>query len=495
VQPDHTFSEMSFLSRGNHLSLHPMSSVRDEPASLRGREFHQELQLDHLLRDPLLALSRSSNNSLGVKRKLDTPHTPSFTVEEPIAREVYTDAHNSGNASPEPGTKRRKTSSLSVSIPYTWSESGVNNLDESSGLEQYLLNIMHVGLDPQTLSSEISKSVLARRYWSLSELWVLLWKRKAFWPNKTENKKQDSTEPNIEQKAEAEVAPENPQENITPDNSVEVSQTHTEVPNAAPKTVIETACTANSDRLEQHSVLEQQDTLAQEKDEVLQMSDRKSCLNAATNVVEATNNQNCSTDTLKEDNCEFPSLEGPGDNSASPAPTLEVQQGHVPSIDIYEISRVIDDDEFYHTLDAAYDAIMSPGLAAEVASNIQQLIAFHELDGTFGVTSRPQPIQNADYVDLTQDIEEGEPEGLATVSENTIQDNHDARLPEPSQQHELPMQHSNEPLFHQSNGLSGQLPWLATEYVQPTLRTSPEIIARQSQLPGICEFWRQNRLY
>ncbi|KAJ5565938.1 hypothetical protein N7535_007576 [Penicillium sp. DV-2018c] len=493
VQSDHTFSEMSFLSRGNHPSLHH----RDGSASEHERECHQELQSDHRLRDSKLGLSHSSNNSLRVKRKLDISHEPSFTVEEPNASKVSADAHKSQNATPEPPTRRRKTLSRSPSIPYTWSESDADGVDES-GLEQYLLNIMHVGLDHHTLCPEDSKPVLARRLWSLSELWVLLWERKAFWPNETVNEKQGSPGPKVEQQAAAEVASEKPQENISPDNqdSVKVSQRCAEMPKSTPKPMDETACTASSDGLEQHSFLGPEDNVEQEKDETVQSSVRKEYLNVASNVAAASNNHHRSTETWNEDNCEFAPLGGPGDDSAFPTPTLGTQQVHVPDIDIYEISQVDDDNEFYHTLDAAYNAIMSPGLAAEIAPDLQQLFAFHELDGPLGVPSCPQPTRTAGHVDQTRDTEEEESKDLATVSENTIQpENHDSRPPEPCQRHQQSFEHSNYPIFHQNNDLSDQLPWLATEYVEPTLRALPENNTRTSQHPDICEFWRQNRLY
>ncbi|KAJ5124248.1 uncharacterized protein N7515_008073 [Penicillium bovifimosum] len=456
----------------------------------------QENKFQNSASEPQTKRKKASSRSpslRGMKRKLDTSHSPSFTVKEPNAREVSTDVHGFQNAASEPHTKRRKTSSRSPSVPYTSSESDVGGLDESRGIEQYLLDILHAGLGHQALCSEDSKPVLARRYWSLSELWVLLWERQPFWSNETGNEIQASHEPTPEQPAAAEVTPEKLQENDSPGipDSVEASQSHTEMSNPTPKTMVETASTASSDGLEQHSVLGPQGNAAQEENEALQISDRKGYLNVASNVAEASNKQYFYTETWNEDNCESP-LEGPGDDSASPAPTLEVQQVPVPNIDIYEISQIDDDDEFYHTLDVAYDEITSPGLMAKVA-NLQRSIAKNGLDG-----SRPQPTQNADYLDefdVTEDTEEGEPKELATVSENTIQDNHGSRPPEPCQQHEEPLQYSNYPLFHQSNELSGEWPWLAREYAQPTFPSSPEINARLSRFPGIRGFWRQNRLY
>lgn len=470
---------MKFLSRGNNLSPYPMSTARDTLDGQDEREYHpQAPQFDDSTHGSKFGMSHSNNKLLDVERQLDAPVTPLFTPEEAPVSETSPVSSHSRSASPMPHNKRRKISKHSSSIPYTWIETGVVNTEQSDSLEQHLLNLLHVGLYPQALCSEITNSVLARRYWSLAELWVLLEERKASWSNEAGNKK----------RASPEAAPQEVPE-ITAPNHLDIVNFGTvqdEMSKQFPDSNVacETACSVNNDLPQQASVVEQQ------QDGPGQASDKPGCLNIQAG--RTSNSQDRFMNTLNEDHCEPFPQESAEDEVLFPTSVPEVKQPHMSDIEFYELGRVDDDDDdvFYRTLDAAYCAIVRPQVAAEVATNLQQLLESPELNGT-RLPNTPESTGIRDPDIPTRQVEVGEPEHLATVSQDVIQDRYDERPPEPSSHQNLPTSHSNDPCLDQNN----DFPWLTTGYGQSQLRASTGTDAQQSQPPGLSDFWRQNKLY
>lgn len=354
----------------------------------------------------------------------------------------------------------------------------VDTTEQSDALEQHLLSLLHVGVYPQALCPEITNTVLARRYWSLAELWELLEERKAAWPNEA-GKKRASPESNMRQPVEAEPAPQ-VSEIIASDHLdiVNVGSVQDEMSKQSLDWNIacETARSVNDDPPEQPSVLKQQ------QDGPLQASGEPGCVS-----FEATwpsNSPDRFIDILNEDRCEpFPE-ESAEDAVLFPASVPEVKQPHMSDTEFYELDRLDDDDTFYRTVDAAYRAIVRPEVAAEVASGLQQLLESPELNGN-EVPDSPESDTP------TRQVETADSEHLATVSRDIIQDRYDERPPEPSFQHELPTSHSNDHCVSQNN----DLPWLTTGYGRSQPRASTEINTRQGQPPGLSDFWRQNKLY
>lgn len=478
AESDLAFSDMNFLSRKNNLSPYPTSAARD---TLDGQyeEYHpQALQFDDAGNDTRLDMSHSNNKLLGVKRQLGASLTPLFKFDKAPASEISAVCSHSHSASPVFHSKRRKITKKSSSIPYTWTGTEVDATEQSDALEQHLLNLLHVGVYPQALCSEITNTVLAR-YWSLAELWELLEERKAAWSHEAGNKKRASPEANMRQPAAAEAAPQEVSETIAPDHLdiVNASSVQNEISKQSPDSNIacETARSVNDDR-EQPSVLEQQ------PDGPLQASAELGCVNSE--AVRTSNSPDRFIDVLNEDQCEPCPQESAENAVLFPAAVLDVKQPHMSDTEFYELGRLDDDDVFYRTLDTAYRAIVCPEAGAEVASDLQQLIESPELNGNELPDSPESDIH-------TRQAEAGDPEHLATVSRDIIQDRCDERPYEPSFQHELPTSHSNDPCVGQNNGL----PWLAAGYGQSQPRASTGIGTRQSQPPGLSDFWRQNKLY
>ncbi|CAI7670424.1 unnamed protein product [Penicillium discolor] len=479
AESDLAFSEMNFLSRRNNLSPYPTSTARD---TLDGQyeEYHpQALQFDDTENDTKLDMPRSNNKLLGVKRQLGTSLTPLFTFDKAPASEISAVSRDSRSASPVSHSKRRKITNESSSIPYTWTGAEVDTTEPSDALEQHLLNLLHVGVYPQALFSEITNTVLARRYWSLAGLRELLEERKAAWSNETGNKKRASPETNMRQPAAAEAAPQEVCEIIAPGHLdiVNVGSVQNEMSKQSPGSNIacETARSLNDDPPEQPSVLEQR------SDRPLQASDEPGCVNLEASRASISSDR--FIDILNADQCEPFSQESAEDAILFPASVPDVKQPPMSDTEFYELGR-LDDDVFYRTLDAAYRAIVRPEVAAEVASNLQQLLESPELNGN--------ELPNSPESDIpTRQVETGDPGHLATVSRDIIQDRYDERPPEPSFQHELPTSHSDDPSVGQNN----DLPWLTTGHGRSQPRASTEIDTRQSRPPGLSDFWRQNKLY
>ncbi|KAJ5520157.1 hypothetical protein N7463_000610 [Penicillium fimorum] len=484
AEPDLAFSEMNFLSRRNNLSPYPPSTARDTLDGHHEREHYpQEQQFDDPAHDS--KLSHSNSSLFDVKLQLDSSVTPLFTFEKAPVGEISPVSNHSRGGSPESHHKRRKTSKQSSSIPHNWAATEVDNTEQSHALEQHLLNLLRAGLYPQAVCSEITNTVLARRYWSLAELWVLLEERKASWSSETGNKRRASSEADMRHRAAAEAAPQEVPEIVVPDNLdvVNVGGMQNEMFKQSPDfhVTCETACSVNNGLPQQPSVLEQQ------QDGPCQASNKLGGLNPQ---AVSTSSQYRFIDILNEDQCEPLPHESTEDEVLFPVSVLEVEQLHMSDIEFYELNRVDDDDLFYRTLDAAYHAIVDPGVAAEVASDLQQLLESPELNGA-DLPNTPESTGVRDSDIPTRRVEAGESERLTTASQAIIEEWVDERPPEPSCQQKLPTSHSGDPCVDQNN----DLPWLTTGYGQSQPRGSTEFDARQSQPPGLSDFWRQNKLY
>ncbi|KAF7521811.1 hypothetical protein PCG10_007908 [Penicillium crustosum] len=478
-ESDLAFSEMNFLSRRNNLSSYPTSTARDTLDGQYEGYHPQALQVDDTGNNTKLDTSRSNNKLLGVKRQLGASLAPLFTFNKTPASEISAVSNHSRSASPVSHSKRRKITKESSSIPYTWTGTKVDTTEQSDALEQHLLSLLHVGVYPQALFSEITNTVLARRYWSLAELWEILKERKAAWSNEAGNKRRASPEANLRQPAAAEAAPQEISEIVAPDHLdiVNVGSAQNEMSKQTPGSNIacETARSVDDDPPDQPSVLEQQSSRP------LQASDEPGCVNLES--ARTSNSPNRFIDILNEDQCEPFPQESAQDAVLFPAFVPEVKQPPMSDTEFYELGR-LDDDVFYRTLDAAYRVIVRPEVAAEVASDLQQLLESPELNSNELPDSPESDIP-------TRQVEAGDPEYLAMVSRDIIQDRYDERPPEPSSQHELPTSYSGDPCVGQNN----DLPWLTTGYGRSQPRASTEIDTRQSQPPGLSDFWRQNKLY
>ncbi|KAJ6178852.1 hypothetical protein N7519_009313 [Penicillium mononematosum] len=485
AESDLAFSEMNFLSRRSNLSPYPMSTARETLDGQHEREYHpQEVQFDDPAHDSKLGTSHSDNKLVDVKRKLDASVMPLFAFEEAPVSEMYPVSGHSRSASPMPHNKRRKISKQSSSIPYTWTETEVDDTEQSDALEQHLLNLLHVGVYPQGLCSETKNTVLTGRYWSLAELWELLEERKTSWSSEAGRQNRTSPEANTAQLAAVKASPQEvPKVTAADDLDVHNAgsvQNETSKQSADSDIACEMGCSVNSPP-KQPSVLEQQ------QDGPHEASDKPGCLSLQAS--RALNSPDRFIDTLNEDHGEPSHQESAEDAVLFPA-LPDVEQPHMSDIEFYELGRVDDDDVFYRTLDAAYCAIVRPEVVAEVASDLQQLLESPELNGN-DLPNTPEPTSIREPDIPTGQVEGAEPEHLVTASQDIIQDGYDGRPSEPSCKQKLSTSHSNDPCVDQNN----DLPWMATGYGQTQPRASTGIDAGHAKPPGLSGFWRQNRLY
>ncbi|KAI3084980.1 hypothetical protein CBS147339_1230 [Penicillium roqueforti] len=473
---------MNFLSRRNNPSPYPMSTARDTLDGQNGREHHpRELQFAYPAHDSRINRSHLGNRFLDVERQLDVPVTPLFTFEKAPVSEMSAVSGHSWGTSSMFHNKRRKTSKQSSSIPYTWAETEVDPTEQIDALEQHLLSLLHVGVYPQALCSNITNTVSGRRYWSLAELWELLKERKASWSNEAGNKKRTSPEANMGQVAASEAVPQEIPEIVASDtlDLANVSSVQNEISEQSPDSNVacETVRSVNNRPQQQPPILEQQ------QDRPCQASDRPDCLNHQVAMI--SNIPDRSIDIWGEDQCEPFSHESGEHAVLFPAFAPEVKQPHISDIEFYELDRVDDDDEFYRTLDAAYCAIVRPEVAAGVASNLQRSLESPELGNN--IPNSPESTGIRDYDIPTRQAEAGELEHLATVSQDIIEERYDEWPAKPSHQNKPPTSHSNYPGVDPNN----DMPWLTTGYGKPLTGND----AQQSQHPEIPDFWRQNKLY
>ncbi|KZN87263.1 hypothetical protein EN45_058210 [Penicillium chrysogenum] len=484
TESDLAFSEMNFLSRRNNLN-HPISTVRETLDGQHEREYHPQVQFDDPAHDCNLGTSHSIHKLVDVKCKLDDSAMPLFAFEEAPASEISPVFGHSRSASPMPPNKRRKISKQSSSIPYTWTETEIDDTEQSDALEQHLLNLLHVGVYPQALCSEIKNTVLTGQYWSLAELWELLKERKASWSNEAGRQIRASPEASTGQLAAVDASLQEVREVIAPGHSDVPSagsvQNEMSKQSADSNVACETACSVNSPP-KQSSGLEQQ------QDRPHEASDKPGppSLQAA----RTSNSPDRFIDTLNEDQGEPSHQESAEDAVHFPASVPDVEHPHMSDIEFYELGRVDDDDVFYRTLDAAYCAIVSPEVAAEVASDLQELLESPELNGN-DLPNTPESTNIREPDIPTGQAEVAEPEYLVKVSQDIIQNRYDGRPSEPSCQRKLSTSHLNDPCVDQNN----ELPWVATGYGQTQPRASTGIDAGQAKPPGLSGFWRQNRLY
>ncbi|KAJ5780551.1 hypothetical protein N7457_005711 [Penicillium paradoxum] len=485
AESDLAFSEMAFLPRRNNPSPDPTWTHKDDHGGRHDGDCDQQelLLKDSLDNCPKLAMTRPGNNWLGGKRKR-------VISEEAPLHEISSASPRLGNVSPNSPNKRRRTSQ-SPSIPYTWSESDTDSIAQGNALEQYLLNLMHVGMDLQTLCTEISNPGLTKQYWSLSELWVLLCERKASWPSEIRNETRTSPGTNTDQHATGRITPQ-----VQPEM---IELTHLHSPGAdsmnngisqqflEPYTSIETPsgvnrCLPEQDTLPERGKYPKKNQDSGQSDNGLpQNLDRKSCFNVPTHAPTLSDSQTRSTDLLNEDRYELFSPKKADKETISPAILSEVRQPPASDIEFYDLSQVDDDEVFYHTLDAAYHAIVHPEVAAEVASDLQELLASPGM--TVNPYSEVRLLDPKDRGRQARATRNGPPKHQTKKE--------DARPSEPFLEENFPMHHLNGVSFDGSN----DLPWLDTGHRQPQLCSTTGIIARRSQPPGLCEFWRQNRLY
>ncbi|OQE37181.1 hypothetical protein PENCOP_c010G03640 [Penicillium coprophilum] len=497
MECDLAFSEMKFLSRRKNLSPYPPSTAKDTLDGQHETEYcPQEQQYDNPVHDPELKIPPPNSKSLDVERQLDSSVPPLFTFEEALASETSPISSHPRGKSPKFPNKRRKTSKQSSSIPYTWTETDVGNTEQSHALEQHLLSLLHVGVYPQALCSEMTKTVLVRRYWSLAELWALLEERKISWSNETGNKKRGSPKANTGQvvavEAETEAAGQEVLEDIPPDylDPVNFGTVQSEMSKKSQDLDVAYETTSSVS----HSLPQQPSVSEQQQNGRCQASDKPNC--SISQAPRTSESQDLFTYILNGDQCEHLPPESTEDEVLFPAILPEVEQPHIYDIEFYELARVDDDDDdddddvFYRTLDAAYCAIVRPGIAAEVASDLQQLLESSELNGA-DLPNTPE-LTGFRASDIpAQQVEAGKPEHLAKVSQDIIQERIDERHPETFRQQEPSKIHSNDHCVDRNN----HLPWLTTGCDQSQPRGSTVINARQSQSPGLSDFWRQNKLY
>jgi hypothetical protein len=366
--------------------------------------------------------------------------------------------------------KKRKVSEDSPSIiPYTWTETEDDNTEREHALERHLLASMHVGMAPEGISNEISHFVFTGKYWNLSELWTLLEERKVLWSKEASRQ-------------QAALGKQTTSHIIAQNSSAlfDVDDIHDEVANQSeqPEIAVETGYNTYNSVSVQDSVPRNSKGFTHqglEKDESLMLSEK---------VLETYGGNNEST-CRQDDHQHLTVTRKCADEQLLTAFASEFSRSSLDDIDLHGLSQVEDDDMFYETLDAVYHAIVRSEVAAEVASNLQELLTSPDHNNPFRLQGLPHSTPFASPQKSLPEKGTREPTLSVPVPEHINQKLASETVPpEPSNTHEVFSCHDDESFY----GPITHLPWLAAN--EPQSHSS-----MTNQIGQISGFWRQNKLY
>lgn len=378
--------------------------------------------------------------------------------------------------------KKRKTVIQTSSIPYTWSESGKSDAELDYSLGQRLLAMVHFGLDLQEIAVEHPDLGYPGKYWSLSELWELLKERKALWSNGVEDKEQACTVVNSGQQA----LPSSIQLNMLRC----IQREYPTLDNGSTQNEAVDGCknlqvTTEVDR-ETHSNLSQHHSTTSKCQDLTRgfpIQANYSCF--LTKDLMANNEDSCSTDDLKE-NCFVPLPYDFANDSGFPlAPRTEGPSLHFHNIEFHKFSGLEDDDLFYKTLDAAYDAIFVSNAAAEAASNLQESLRSSQSSDPFECSQLPQAITISGCHQAFPQIRKGVPTNRARASGDVEEEEVDARPRATSPPREIPTSYE-----FTSHGPNNDMPCLIEDQHRST--TNQNGTRPSADFLG---FGRKNKLY
>jgi hypothetical protein len=433
------------------------------------------------------ALVQASKSFLGLGQQVDISPTPVslFAVAPPS--KIPPGSKPSLCASPSIRLEKGEVSEKSSSPPYSCPESESHDSLDDFPLQQYLLELLHTGLDPKTVSGIASDKLATFRHCSLSELWVLLEERKASWSTETDNKQQVSPRPKSRDEGSVKRAVQPFPKNITsPQLGFVCADTNERFqaypdPRDAPET--SRGVRAHSDSFElRHSVSEGKKTDKHQKQE-------QCALGFSLQAID-----DCKTsDVLSENRLGLPlALELTKVEHLSTF-SQDILPTNAPAFDLEKLNRVADDDLFYETLDAVYHSILHPEAAGQefVPDELELPILFgsSRFNEAADLSGTPKSAQRTSSVIPVQ-VVKTEPTPQPPLAQKVKQDRVGTRLLGVNHQDELPRVSLNDGDFDQNRFL----PWLtgynSSQSHVPTLRTLD-----RNQGPALFDFWRKNKLY
>ncbi|KAJ5766892.1 uncharacterized protein N7511_004508 [Penicillium nucicola] len=356
------------------------------------------------------------------------------------------------------------------SSPYTWPESEAQDTLRELALQQYLLEVLHSGLDPHAASSVTSDHLPSLRYWSLAELWMLLEERKASWSTETDKKQPVSLNPKSRDQSSAKQA-------VQPSFTVVAPS-----PQGLVCADVNPQATSNS-RVALDLSHGGHSGFFFRGDKGHPHQPRGRCGDVSSEIIEDCNSSGASPEGRQspprakaEYFSTFPQQEFP--KSAS-------------FIDLEDLDHVEDDDSFYETLDTAYHAIIGPDAAGQddvlEAPDSPVLLGSSRFNEASDPFTTPQSTGDMSVVLATQLEKIEQPPPLAQSIK-----------PERADTESLRLSHQDKRLRNSSKkGGLGQntiLPWL-TGYNNPKILVPTSSTLEQNQDPDLSHFWRHNRLY
>jgi hypothetical protein len=424
---------------------------------------------------------QASKSFLGLWQQVDVSPTPlsSFAVAPP--KKIPMGSKHSLCASPGIRLGKDVVSEKSSSPPYPWPESKAHDTLDDLHLQQYLLELLHTGLDPKAVSSVAPDKLATFRHWSLSELWTLLEERKAYWSTETDNKQQSSPRPKSRDEGSVRQAVHSFHKAITPHQlgfvCADTNERFQAYPN--PRDASEPSSGVHSDSFElRGSVFKRKKTDQHQTQEQCAFAFPLQAVD------------DCKTsDVLMENRLSLPlALELTNEHLSTFS-----QDGlstNAPVFDLDKLNRFADDDLFYESLDAAYHSILHPETAGQefVPDELELAILFgssrfNEPVDLFGTPKSAQRRSSAIPVQVVKTEQIPQP----PLAQNIKQDGVGTGLLGVNHQNELPQ---NDGGFDQNRFL----PWL-TGYnsSQPHVPTSRTLDRNQGS--ALFGFWRQNKLY
>jgi hypothetical protein len=474
---------MNFLSRMKNISPGPTLEAPEDTPCVQHAERSQlnTLLYSHSKDVSKNASVQASKSFLGLRQQVDVSLTPlsSFAVAPP--KKIPMGSKHSLCASPGIRLGKDEVSDKSSSPPYPWTESKAHDTLDDLHLQQYLLELLHTGLDLKAVSGVASDKLATFRHWSLTELWTLLEERKAYWSTETDNKQQSSPRPKSRDEGSVKQAVHSFPKAITPPQlgfvCADTNERFQAYPN--PRDAPEPSSGVHSDSFEPRG------SVFKEKKTDQRQTQEQCALAFSLQAID-----DCKTsDVLMENRLSLPlALELTNEHLSTFS-----QDGlstNAPVFDMDKLNRVTDDDLFYGSLDAAYHSILHPEAAGQefVPDELELAILFgssrfNEPVDLFGTPKSAQRRSSAIPVQVvkTEQIPQ------SPLAQNIKQDRVGTGILGVNHQDELPQ---NDGDFDQNRFL----PWLtgynSSQSHVPTSRTLD-----RNQGPALFGFWRQNKLY
>jgi hypothetical protein len=426
------------------------------------------------------ALAQAKKSVIGLGQQVDISPSPLPSLIVAPKNDISLGLKHSLCASQSKQIQENEPSEKLSSSGDTWPESEVHDTPEDHALPQYLLEIMRTGLKFETDSGISFDNLSNLRYWSLSELWGLLEQRKVSWSADSVKNQQAPPAPKMRDWGSTTEAI-----HLLPE-SIEPPPLELEYADANERIALSPNLRdASGPSGEVHS-----DLLGKEIQRDQHQKHERNSSDALSQAIEYSR----ISGALAQDHQSKPSAHALTNVEHFAGLSHQELLTSAPDLGLEQLNSVADDDLFYETLDAAYDAIIHTAAGGQEfaldAFEMPILLMsskLNEANDFFATPNMVRPTSNVTPVQVVKTAQLRKPSPIATKAERERMgpellgvDNCDG----------LPREFSEDKSCDQRKSL----PWLIG-YNNPQMSITTSRTLDQKQDPNLPDFWRQNKLY